>query len=135
MPHVDEDAGGDAGFIIVLFLFYPAFPLDGAQLDGEYLKLLRVNLSERLAGDAGILTESVNSVPVGGVNAQLLHQLQACAAFSSELFPDTFHELIVAGHFLHIIAHLVILLHGSLMQMDCPAVCVLFNQSLLFGTG
>ena len=91
-----------------------SFPLYRAQLHGKFVKFVDTDVAEGFAGDACIFAESIHAVPIGRIDAELLHQLQTYAAFPSELSPDALHELVIACYLLHIATHLVIFLLCSL---------------------
>lgn len=75
MPHVDEDIRGSARFIFVLLLFQPTLPFDRPQLHGKGFEFIYTNVAEGFAGDAAITAETIHAIPVGGVDAELLHEL------------------------------------------------------------
>ena len=69
--------------------------MDSPQFDGQLFQLGCTNLNKGLAGYPGVVAEFVHPVPVGGVYTQLLHQLQADAAFP--LAPQIIHTPLLAG--------------------------------------
>ena len=81
--------------------------VDGAQLAPELRMLIRRYPGEFLSGDTRVKAESVDPVPVGGIDAGLLHQLEGGTALFAEF-------LLVPALPLEGLAATVIFLHVKL---------------------
>ena len=111
--------------------FQSSLARDGAQLHGQAFEFIYTDVAEGFAGDSGIAAETIHAVPVGGVDAELLHQFQYLAALAPELPSDAFHELVVACFTLHVATHMVILLSCSFAQRGGSPVRILLHKRLL----
>ena len=104
--------------------FFVLFVLDGAQFARQGVELVVCELTEHLAGDAGIKAIFIYYRPIGGVLAELLHELEATAALFAA-------DLLGAKVALKIVTHGVVLLCGHLPEAVGSAVSVLQCELLL----
>ena len=74
--------------------------MDSPQFDGQLFQLRCTNLDKGLAGYPRVVAEFVDSVPIGGVNPQLLHQLQTYAAFPPQFLAKFLPPFILSGQLL-----------------------------------
>ena len=89
--------------------------MDSPQFDGQLFQLGCTNLNKGLAGYPGVVAEFVHPVPVGGVYTQLLHQLQADAAFPSQFLAKFLPPFVLSAQFLQSSTTNFILLGSSIV--------------------
>ena len=99
--------------------------MDSPQFDGQLFQLGCTNLNKGLAGYPGVVAEFVHPVPVGGVYTQLLHQLQADAAFPSQFLAKFLPPFVLSAQFLQSSTTNFILLGRHFLQTVCPVPRVL----------